>query len=317
MWDLAVREDDYRAVDGMLRRYKNAPLSFRILPAYARHDSAAIAALHEEARTLDARQSQIAARYVATFLKDFSSAADLARLDLQPRRNVGIRLTAQTFLAWLEVARGRWPAADSAFALAEHMDGGEEVVAEHALAASLPFVSAPAADLERLRRSISSWKPAADQSSLTAALKPQLRLYILGLLASRLGDASGAEERAREIDRLPAPSDARRVPAALAATVRADIAWHAKRYADVLKLLELADGSIPLELVQARPFVNTRPFTQEHARFLRAEALRALGRGDEARRWLEYGFQGSPWELVYLAPVEQRLSSNGGAGASR
>ena len=41
MWDLAVREDDYQAVDGMLRRFSGAPLSYRVVPAYARGDSAA------------------------------------------------------------------------------------------------------------------------------------------------------------------------------------------------------------------------------------------------------------------------------------
>src|SRR5437773_1722195 len=104
MWDLAVREEDYKAVDAMLQRYSGAPLSFRALPLFARHDSAGVARLLDEARALDARQSQIAARYVATFLLDTTDAVELARLDLQPRRNARIRLTAQTFLAWLQVA---------------------------------------------------------------------------------------------------------------------------------------------------------------------------------------------------------------------
>ena len=111
MWDLAVREEDYKAVDAMLQRYSGAPLSFRALPLFARHDSAGVARLLDEARALDARQSQIAARYVATFLRDTTDAVELARLDLQPRRNAGIRLTAQTFLAWLHVANNHWSAA--------------------------------------------------------------------------------------------------------------------------------------------------------------------------------------------------------------
>jgi tetratricopeptide (TPR) repeat protein len=81
-----------------------------------------------------------------------------------------------------------------------------------------------------------------------------------------------------------------------------------RRYAEVLTLLSPANGEVPLELVSVKPFVNTREFTQEHARYLRAEALSALGRNDEARRWLEHGFQGSPWELAYLAPVHDRLA---------
>ncbi|MEO5568438.1 MAG: hypothetical protein ABIR92_08100, partial [Gemmatimonadaceae bacterium] len=135
MWDLAVREDDYKAVDSMLARYAAAPLSYRIVPAYARRDSASIARLRNEARALDARQSQIAARYVATFLENMPAAEELARLDLQPRRNAAIRLGAQTFLAWLEVARGSWSRAKLAFAEAERMDGGGVTRQERALAA--------------------------------------------------------------------------------------------------------------------------------------------------------------------------------------
>jgi tetratricopeptide (TPR) repeat protein len=311
MWDLAVREDDYKAVDAMLARFKGAPLSFRILPAYARHDTEAIARLHEDLRNLDGRQSQITARYVATYLEDFASAEELARLDLQPRRNAGIRLTAQTFLAWLEIARGRWTAADRAFTDAEHMDGGDAVRTEHALAATLPFLDVPGPDVAVLQRKIEGWAPGTDAAgapSLATALRPHVRLYILGLLAARIDDNAQAEQYARQLEQLPAPAEGHGVMAALAATIRADVALRGRRYAEVLTLLAPANGEVPLELVSVRPFVNTREFTQEHARYLRAEALSALGRNDEARQWLEYGFQGSPWELAYLAPVHDRLA---------
>jgi hypothetical protein len=48
---------------------------------FARHDTAGVARLLDEARNLDARQSQIAARYVATFLRaaGVSTAASSAR----------------------------------------------------------------------------------------------------------------------------------------------------------------------------------------------------------------------------------------------
>ena len=94
----------------------------------------------------------------------------------------------------------------------------------------------------------------------------------------------------------------------LVATVRADVAMRRGRPAEALQLLSRANGNVPLELVQVRPFVNSREYTQEAARFLRAEALLALGRTDEARRWLETSFQGSPFEMAYLAPIHQRLA---------
>lgn len=319
MWDLAVREEDYEAVDAMLARYPRAPapLSYRTVPVYARRDTAAMQRLREEARNLDARQSQIAARYVATFLEDFDAAEELARLDLQARRNAGIRLDAQRFLAWLEVARGRWSAAAAAFDAAARMEGGHVVRTDRAIAATLPFLEVPAAELRAIGRDMESWQPAAEDApagapgahgALAPALRPHLRLYLLGLVSARLGEEDRALRHAAELERLPAPEPARAVVASLAATIRGDVALRAGRASQALRLLGRANGEVPLELVFVRPFVNVREYTQEHARFLRAEALLAAGRQDEARRWLETSFQGSPSEMVYLAPVHERLA---------
>jgi hypothetical protein len=59
--------------------------------------------------------------------------------------------------------------------------------------------------------------------------------------------------------------------------------------------------------------VNSREYSQEFARYLRAESLRALGRNDEARRWLETSFQGSPLEMVYSAAVRRRATTSAAA----
>jgi len=312
MWDLAVREDDYAAVDAMLQRFAGAPLSYRVVPAHARRDSAAILRVHEEARNLDARQSQIAARYVATHLEDFATAEELARLDLQPRRNAGIRLGAQTFLAWLEVARGRWSAAQRAFVEAERMDGGHVVRTERALAATLPFLAIPRTELSLIRSQLESWNPLAEPAvgatPLAAALRPHFRLYLLGLLSARMGEYDASISHAGAMERLEVPAQARGVVAALAATVRADVALRRGRPDEALAQLGAVTGNVPLELVIVKPFVNAREYTQEHARYLRAEALIAKGRDNEARRWLETSFQGSQAEVVYLSPVHLRLA---------
>ncbi|MEX2153984.1 MAG: hypothetical protein WD825_11645 [Gemmatimonadaceae bacterium] len=314
MWDLAVREDDYDAVDQMLARYAGAPLSMRIVPAYARRDTVAIVRLREEARNLDARQSQIAAKYLATYLHDFESARELARLDLAPRRNAAIRLGAQTWLAWLEVGQNRWPSANAAFAEAERMEGGGGVRAERALAATLPFIDVPRSDVEAIRRDMEAWSPASETSpapGLASALRPHLRLYLLSLLSSRLGDTSRALRHARELERLPQPPQSAPVIGGLVATAKADVASRAGRHADVVALLGPANGEVSLELVFVKPFVSARPFTQEHARYLRAEALSALGRTDEALRWIENAFQGSPLELAYRPYVTARRAAWG------
>jgi tetratricopeptide (TPR) repeat protein len=321
MWDLAVREADYTAVDAMLRRYQGAPLSMRAVPVYARHDSAGITRLLDEARALDARQSQIAARYVATYLNDPAAAGELAGLDLQPRRNAAIRLGAQTFLAWLHVAGNNWDRARQAFDEAERMSGGEMVRTDRATAATLPFVNVPRADLESIRLGIQRWNPSEPPSgtpTLASALRPHFRLYLLGLLSARLGDDARASSSAREMEQLVPPPQGNSAVEGLVATVRADVALRRGRFAEALRLLDAANGQLPVELVYVKPFVNSREYSQELARYLRAEALLALGRDDEAARWFENSFQGSPMEMVYAIPVRERLAQiRGRRGTAR
>jgi tetratricopeptide (TPR) repeat protein len=308
MWDLAVREDDYAAAVSMVSRMKAPPPSMQMLLTFAAGDSAARAASVERARGLDSRQSQIAARYVATFLQDFTAAESLARLDLQERRSLPIRVGAQTFLAWLELARGRWSASKAAFAAAQRMDAASPLLVQRAMAASLPFLGVPQSDLESIRAELAAWSPGAEaaepNAGLAIRLQPHLRLYLLGLLSARLGDQSSAAQFAAEIERTEAPREARDVVRGLAQTVRTDIATQSGRIAQTGPVDQRA---LPLELVSVRLFTNAREYTLEHARYLHVLQLRAQERHNEALRWIETSFQGSPSEIVYLAPMNLLL----------
>ena len=304
MWDLAVREDDYAAAASMVSRMKSPPPSMQILLTFARGDAAARAEIVERARGLDSHQSQIGARFVATFLQDFAAAESLARLDLQERRSLPIRVRAQTFLAWLELARGRWSAAKAAFAAAERMDQASPLLVHRAMAASLPFLGVPRSDIESIRAELAAKNFAAEaaepNAGLAIRLQPHLRLYLLGLLSTRLGDQPSAARFAAELEQTEGPQEARDVISGLAQTVRADIAAQSGRIAPTGP----ADrGAIPLELVSVRLFSNAREYSLEHARYLQVLQLRAKEQYREALRWIETSFQGSPSEIVYLAPM--------------
>jgi tetratricopeptide (TPR) repeat protein len=319
MWDLAVREEDYHAADSLLRRHAAAPLSMRLFSAFAGGDSAARARLLEEARGAENRQLQIAARYLAVYLEDFSTAERLARLDLAWRQRPALRAGAQLFLAWLEVARGRFAAAEAEFANAQRMEDVEPVVLHRGVAATLPFLAPSPTDLAAVRAQVEQWRPesASDPSaSLSVVLRPQLRLYLLGLLASRQGQEAAALRYAAQLAERAAPPESRDVVHGLAQTVRADVARRGKRSADGLEALAALPGEIPLELVSAPVYTNLREFSQEHARLLRADLLAELGRDAEALRWFETGFQGSPSELAYLAPVHLRRARFTSSAAS-
>jgi tetratricopeptide (TPR) repeat protein len=307
MWDLAVREEDFEGADSMMRRMVAPPLSMRILSSFARGDSAARAAITAEARVADSRQSQIGARYVATFLNDLPSARSLAELDVAPRRSPPIRVNAQLFLAWLELARGRWMAAKDAFARAEGMPGAPPVLIQRALAATLPFLRVPRNDLDSLYREVDRWEPGIETSGtdagLAAQLKGQLRLYLLGLLSSRLGDYEGALRRATEIEGSAGPKEARAAIHALALTIRADVALLNRGHDEAGRVLGGIKGEVPLELVSVPTYANVREFTQEHARYLRVLVLRLQQKNREALQWAATAFQGAPSEIVYLAPT--------------
>lgn len=307
MWDLAVREDDYEEADSMMRRMAAPPLSMRILLTFVGGDSAARRRIVTEARAADSRQSQIAARYVATFLEDLPAAHALAELDLAPRRTPPIRANAQLLLAWLELARGRWTAAKAAFTQAERMEGAPPVLVQRAVAATLPFLAVPRNDLDSLRREVELWEPGAEAAGagtgLAAQLSPHLRLYLLGLLSSRLGDFGGALRMADDLERAPDPDEARAVTRALALNIQADVALQKRSTEEAGQALEGVHGEVPLELVSLPIYVNLREFTQEHARYLRVLVLREQQKQREALQWIETSFQGSPSEVVYAAPM--------------
>jgi tetratricopeptide (TPR) repeat protein len=307
MWDLAVREEDYQGADSMMRRMTAPPLSMRILLSFARGDSAARAGVLKEAVASDSRQSQIAARYVATFLEDFATAKSLAELDLAPRRRPPIRANAQLFLAWLELARGRWTAAKAAFARAERMEGVPPVLVQRAIAATLPFLAVPRSDLDSVRSEVELWNPAAEASDpgagLALRLQAHLRLYLLGLLSSRVGDHAAALRIAGEIERADASDEAPAVIRALALTIRADVALQRGNPDQAGDALEQLQGEVPLELVVVPVYANVREFTQEHARHLRLLVLSAQQKHKEALQAIETSFQGAPSEMVYLAPM--------------
>jgi tetratricopeptide (TPR) repeat protein len=309
MWDLAVREADYQAAEAMLRRMKDPPPppSMRILLTYARGDSAARARVFEEARALDSRQSQIAARYVALFVEDFAAAESLARLDLAPRRQPAIRVGAQLRLAWLEIARGRWSAAESAFARTERMEEAPLVLVQRAIAATLPFLLVPRADLDSIRAEVAGWNVASEalepNAGLAARLRPQLRLYLLGLLSSRLGDQEGALRYAEGVERANGPPEVQAVVRGLAQSVRADVALESGNVEAAARALEGVTSEIPLELVSVPPFATVREFTHEHARHLRVIVLTAQQEYAEALRWIDASFQRSPSEIAYAAPM--------------
>jgi tetratricopeptide (TPR) repeat protein len=304
MWDLAVREEDYARADSLLRRKFTAdklPLGHRAMLAIVRRDSAARARILAEARTQSSGYP-FAPEWIALYLNDIPAATEFAQAALASPRPRAVRESVHQVLALLALAQGRWNDAKPEFAQAVPTIPSAKRL--HALSATWPFLAVPDSDLAALRAELEEWDPSAEapepNPGLGSALRPHLRLYLLGLLSSRLGDDERALRNAAELEGIARPAEAATLVRDLALTVRAEVALRRGHPAEALKLLEPVRGEVPPELL-AVPF-----YSEEGSRYLRAELLYRLGRDKDALRWFTNGFQGSPSELVYLAPAHLR-----------
>ena len=223
-----------------------------------------------------------------------------------------IRLEGHLNLTRLFVAQGRWRAAAVELERAADVDP-EPARMMRAVMATLPFLSIPRDDLASVMEEMQRWAPPVPEpgSPPERAYDQHARLYFMGLLSTKLGDASRALEYADAIEEL---ADVARtaVPGELATTLRADVAWRqGGSPADVLRALEPLRGRLPAVLW------DHPAFGQEHARFVRASALQRAGENDEALRWLEDTFDVTPGAVYYLAPTQylaaQALDASGRA----
>lgn len=312
MWDLAVREKDYQAVNSMLARYRgNVPLSFRLVPARGKGDAQEVSALLDEARTLESRQLQLAARYSAAYLDDASFADSLARLDLRWRERPVNRAQAQVQLGWIALAQGSWSDAFREFTVAERMEGSGPMAVHMAFAATMPFMEPPRSDLESVRARLTRWRPDQTSSQFSdpaAALRPHLRLELLALISSKLGDDASVSLYRDSLQALPAPTGLRDIVTMMLATIDADRAFRHGENQQVLNVLNNQRPAIPLELLALPRPAHLREYGFEHARFLRGLAEAAIGNDVEAERWLQHGLAGSPQELAYRAPIHFELA---------
>lgn len=272
------------------------------------------AAIERRLAWLDENQPQENLMYpqlVGTWLDEFEIAERAARSQTRPGNTHAVRRRGHLNLARILTSLGRWSEASA------HLDRLRELDpmtarTERAALSTLPFLELPAAALEACRAELLEWRPEVGTGALSLhrAYDAHRRAYYLALVHARLGDREAALAYVDSLEALPDIGVEPAVPRALAATVRADLAWREGRPArEILELLEPVEGRVPAFL-WLDPMVG-----QEHARFLRAWALYASGEWDEALRWLEHGFVNTPGWDYYKAPVRRlRAAVNEAAG---
>jgi DNA-binding SARP family transcriptional activator/tetratricopeptide (TPR) repeat protein len=276
-------------------------LVWRLLRSGLSRDAAAIDRAEDALREAADDVAYTAAWLLLLLLRDFAEGLRFAESVTLPQRAPEWRAGGYVLAAHAEVARARFDAAlmrlDSAAPLAY-----APALEYRALLATLPFVPASHATLVALRDELLRWDAAATPPSnvphpliaLHDGAHEHLRLYLLGLVSARLGDAVQVRDGVERLRRLGAAPHAATFGADLALALEAELARLA---GDPVRALARLDA------MQMRPDYTAATFSPfySHARerFLRVELLRRLGRMAEAERWYASVLESPPFGYVF------------------
>ena len=247
-----------------------------------------------------------AAHRVAVYAGNLDGAARMLPLLLDEGLAADVRAHAHVWRAQLEVARGRWHAADRALDAAVHLD--PVATEEGALLAVLPFAPdapARAAAVESALLRLNPDMPATTYPwrAVYNGLHPTLRDYLLGLLELRRGDAEGTTRRAAALAARAAQSggrDERELARGLAQSLLGHVAIAQGRSSEALARFDTA------RLKVSEGLLESQVGSQATERWARAELLFRTGRLQEALRWYATLAETSIDGLIYLAPAEAR-----------
>ncbi len=308
---IAAMEADRVELDSLVERMTRLNpagdrlLEVEVIRAFATGDSA------DRERVLDRlnRESDVLTPQSVLsgvlYPKDRSHAERLIRVLVNPQRSAEAHALGHELLAYRAVSRGRWHEAQAELAVVDSFDRAGAI--EHgALLAVLPFIPTSRADLEQWRTRLQRWNAAAVQPAATATgyyatnngTHAHLRLYLLGAVNARLGDDAAALQAARELEHLPGVPFATAIAIDLAHGIRGQVAWRHGRAAEALAELEQAHMRAGYEPGVASPF-----FSEAVERFLRAAALEATGRREDALQIYGSFKDYSLYDLIYFAPA--------------
>jgi hypothetical protein len=280
-------------------------VAMRALRAFTAQDAAGMETVSRELQSARAITVAIAFTDVALYSGNLDGADALARQFMEVARSPELRALCHSLLAHLAVARGRPDAARAELGHAERLDHtwGLEV---RALLATLPFAPADETELRDIYRELSAWDAGAAAPSsfvifaMHNELHPAIREYLLGSVATRLGDVAAARDHAARL-RQSAPGNGG-LTDCLAAELDSTVARAEGNTGEALVILERSRPRLWFQLTVASPF-----FSLASRRFLQAELLNEAGRLTEAAGWYESIAQRSPYELVYAAAARERL----------
>jgi DNA-binding SARP family transcriptional activator/Flp pilus assembly protein TadD len=300
---------DYAAFDSLLPGIAagaHFDLVGRTIHAFRRRDEAARRHMLAEIRGVPDLELANVARHMLFLLDDRASAEEVVSVMLDAERPREVRALGHILIAHLEASAGRMRAADSALRLAASFDRLHAL--EHrALLESLPFLPTSRDALDATRAQLEHWS--ADSATGPAVvfmgdaqLHEPIRDYLLAVVYAALDRPADAERVAARLSRARVPAESQPLVVALSHGARARAALQKRDPSAALReLQERRDDASPVNLVGVVPF-----FGLASERFIHAEALRTLGRDEEALSWYGAFGEHSAYSRIFLAPAHRR-----------
>lgn len=281
----------------------------RAIQVLSHADSAQVDSLLQAYRGLsDLSLSQVA--WNTMLFAHNRPAAELAT-DLQTRRDrfgPEVWTVGHSMLAHSLAGRGKLQDAAAEVAAIAAYDEVSATELE-AWLALVPLLEADRATLERLRTEMESIDPASVRPSGNPSFFFNImddrheiaRLYLLGALSARLGDAEAARAYARELESAPVPKQGGTVTADLAAGLRAQAALADGRAEAALGHMQ----DIRMDIFYQMPMASAYD-GQVLERYTRGVLLQQAGRLEEALGWLAHLGEVGYAELSYVPAATLR-----------
>jgi serine/threonine protein kinase/tetratricopeptide (TPR) repeat protein len=314
---IVTRAGDLPALDGLTERllavYPDGglpayPLVARAQHAFASGNPAAQDRILEELRHAGSLAALTACQVVVVPHRDLSGAGRIAQLLVaESEHDSQVRATGHVMRAHCELGRGRIGSAERELELA-HALGSIEAREYRVLFALAPFRPVSVELLERLRANVlggvgadpTDAPPPIPHFAPHHGVHAHVQLFLLGMLNARLGACDEALDQARELEAGRSASDDIAL-GSFAETIRAEVASSRGGPAEALAVWEKHELATSVERA-----LSSSLYAHGHARFSRAELLRAVGREDEALAWYRTLGDNSVQDAIFLAPAQLR-----------
>ncbi|HET9333139.1 MAG TPA: tetratricopeptide repeat protein [Gemmatimonadota bacterium] len=305
---LDAAEGRLASMDSLVSRYLavagggERALEVEPLQAFAHGDVRRQAQVLERLETAPDVTLQLALYSVAGFGGDLDDVERIARVWAGPQRSAVLQGRGHLVQGYALLGGGKWRAAVEEFERARGL-GAPSYVTYHAIMARLlPWVPASEAEFERLlveARALPETPPAEDVDPARdhEGVESHARAVLIGLLETRLGRPDAARAAAVRLEELGGTSYASTLGEDLARTVEGYGRWMAGDTLGALRSFE----AMPMEIGYSLFFLSEM-YSHAFARYLRARALQATGRGAEAAGWYE-GLSASPYEVAFRGPA--------------